>query len=304
MLRNGWACPFRKMRKGDGGTPSLPDPSAYPKKVETLYRCERESHRGERFLSVANPAGWGSFAGMEREYEWDEAETGSSYQPPEGDHFGRFVLLAVVLAVGLHGVALFFLGKVPFAVRIKEAWEWTTKNVTLEEPVLVMPEGAEEPTEIEVEEVAPPEDASELMADIDDILPELKDTEIDISPAIEEPEIEIKMEVPALEGEGIDDLLEPTKGPDLAVDLEKLGSSEEAFREAAEGQVVIDEGASLSDVLDPDEFNDSLLKKGARGAEREGDDGGLHAARRPPADAGGEAGAQQGDDRQRSPLRV
>jgi len=204
---------------------------------------------------------------MSAPYNWDEDPY--EFEDDSGDNFSRYVWLALALAIVLHLVVLFFLGKVPFVIGLQESWERTSQDVAIDDQVVVMPEGVDEPLIDPANEVAPPEEAADLLANIDEILPEIRDTDIDISPTITEPEVQLKMERPALSGEGLDDLLEPTKGPDLAMDMEAIGS-QELFKDAADGQVVIEEGASLSDVLDPDEFNDSLLKKGAGGLSDKG----------------------------------
>lgn len=209
---------------------------------------------------------------MAKDYNWDldPDDPYDDYRTSRRDHFGRFVVIAFVIAVILHLIAFFFLGKVPFFVESKDSWEWQSKNVNIEQPVIVLPNDQDEALTDPVDEVTPPENAADLLSKIDDILPELRDTDIDISPNIAEPEVELKLERPALAGEGLDDLLEPTKGPDVSMDLDQLGQNDNLFKEAAEGQVTIDEGSSMADVLDPDEFNDSLLKKGAGGLDENG----------------------------------
>ena len=135
---------------------------------------------------------------MEGQYSWNAVKGPPNVRRNRSDHFGWWVLLAVVLAVLMHALALVVMGRIPFMMQISDSLEWRSQSFNVQQ-VEVIPESAPaEPVEEEVPK--PPEDAASLLTEIEELLPELQDIEIDISPDIEEPDVAIKMETPALAG--------------------------------------------------------------------------------------------------------
>jgi OOP family OmpA-OmpF porin len=135
--------------------------------------------------------------------------------------------------------------------------------------VEVQPENAPVPPDKE-EVPKPPEDAASLLTEVEELLPELLNIDIDVSPDIAEPDVAIKMEKPALEGDEAGDLLEPVKAPEVSAKLDELGSNEPIFTEVPEGRVVIEEGSVSADIPDPDEFLKDAAKRGSGGLSEEG----------------------------------
>ena len=205
---------------------------------------------------------------MEGHYSWDAVKGVPNVRHNRADHFGWWVLLAVVLAVLMHAAALVVMGRIPFVLAISDSFEWQTQSFNVQQ-VEVIPEST--PAEPVAEEVpTPPENAANLLTEIDELLPELQDIEIDVSPDIEEPEVAIKMEKPALAGDDAGELLEPVRAPEVSAELEELGTSERLFQKVPMGRVVIEEGSVSADIPDPDEFLKDAAVKGGSGLSEEG----------------------------------
>jgi outer membrane protein OmpA-like peptidoglycan-associated protein len=205
---------------------------------------------------------------MAEQYHWDGSKDEPIYRRRRADHFGWWVMVAVIFAVLFHAAILVALGKIPFLVELGEVAELETTAVNVQQ-VEVQPEN--ELVAPDKEEVPkPPEDAASLLTEVEELLPELQNIDIDVSPEIEEPDVAIKMEKPALEGDEAGDLLEPVKAPEVSAKLDELGSSEPTFAEVPEGRVVIEEGSVSADIPDPDEFLKDAAKKGSGGLSDEG----------------------------------
>ncbi len=200
----------------------------------------------------------------EQNYSWRNVRHSSTFHLPKSEKLGRWIWAAITLAIIVHGIVLIALKQIPVMLNRLEH----SRNETLTQPMkvdrvefdeLVL---AEQPDEI-LE--TPQSDALDLLNEIDllEVLPE--DLEVDVSPTIENPEISVAMEIPAATGALIADALEPVAAPDFTTDVPELGSTKDFFKDAADGQVVIDAGALEADEHDPDAFTDGLLKKGAEG---------------------------------------
>jgi len=191
---------------------------------------------------------------------------GSSFRLPGPEHIGGWVGLALMLALVLHLVLFFTLGQIrvvlglaPEPVRVE--------GITMEDVEVIPPPFDEAPEETAAE--TPPTESSALLEEIDllDIMP--KDTELDIRPDVANPEIALRLQTPALDGELLGEVLEPLAGPIVAAEMENLGRMDEMLTPDA-GEVVVDPGAARADLFDPDEFNEQLIKKGAEGAGKNG----------------------------------
>jgi len=204
---------------------------------------------------------------MPREYSW---ETGSTYTPPRREGLGWYVLVAVILALLIHVGALVAAGNTFYQAEITEPQEWVSKPVRLSS-VETEPEPiAEAPPEEELER---PEDDSELIDDTEDAIAELQNIDIDIDTQIEEAALpEMQIEKPVLAGADEGELLKPVLGADVNPDIPDPGKIKIDFPEAKANQlVVVDDGAPLADVLDPDAIVSELgNKKGAGGDSETG----------------------------------
>ena len=202
---------------------------------------------------------------VESGYTWQDLRGQSSYRLPGTDNLGWWIGVATLVAILLHVILFFFLGRIKIVLGIEDSQ--VTAPVIVEE-VEVATKAWEPPPPPEV--VEPPKEAAAMMEELDllEMLP--KDTELEVRPDVKVPEVSLKLEQPARSGslEGI--TAEPVAGPTIDAEIAEMGRFEHSLRTAAEGQVIVDPGTAVSDVLDPDKFNEELLKKGAEGRSDQG----------------------------------
>ena len=204
---------------------------------------------------------------MEREYPW---ETASTYSPPRREGLGWYVLVAVILALIIHVVALVRAGNTFYESEVSEATGWVSQPVRLNMAETEIEEIAEIPPEEELER---PIDDSELADDPEAAIAELRDIDIDINTEVEEVSFpEMRIEKPILAGTRIGDLLKPTVGDQKDSDIPDPGKISIDFQEAKRGQIIVDEGTQLADILDPDKVVQDLGKlQGGNGSDTAGE---------------------------------
>jgi OmpA-OmpF porin, OOP family len=204
---------------------------------------------------------------MKREYPW---ETASTYSPPRREGLGWYVLVAVILALIIHVAALVEAGNTFYESEISEATEWVSQPVRLNMAETELEDVAEVPPEEELER---PIDDSELVDDPEAAIAELQEIEIDIDTKVEEMSFpEMRIEKPILAGANVGDLLKPTVGEQEDSDIPDPGKIRIDFPEAKKGQIIVDEGTQLADVLDPDKVVQDLGKlKGGGGRDTTGE---------------------------------
>ncbi len=200
-------------------------------------------------------------------YTWDEASGAGHLESSAPGSLGWRVLVAVTAAVLLHLVGLWALGRVGLVIELSD-FEWRSQSFQVAE-VETLPETVVAPPEEEAIE-APPDEAAELLTEIEELLPELDDMEIDILPELEKPKVSLEPLKPALAGEEDSDLLEPVKAPEVRAKLEEMGRGKPLFEEVPEGRVVIEAGSVTGDIPDPDTYLRDAAVKGAGGLSEEG----------------------------------
>ena len=201
-------------------------------------------------------------------YTWDAARTGGSrFRGSRRRKFGSWVLIAVTLAVILHAVGLWTLGRFNLLLELAD-FEWTSQSFQVSK-VEEIPEETVAP-EAEAEVADPPADAEDLLTEIEELIPELDNTEIDIIPDLEKPKVSLEPLRPAKIGEEEGTLLEPLNAPEVQASLAELGRNEPIFTEVPDGRVIIEEGSVSADVPDPDSFLRDAAVRGANGLEENG----------------------------------
>ncbi len=200
-------------------------------------------------------------------YTWDAALGGSQYRSSRRSRFGWLVLVVVTVAVVLHAGALWALGRFNLWLEISE-FEWQSKNFHVN-AIEDFPESVVAPPK-EPEVIEPPDEAADLLTELEELLPELDDIEIDILPDIEKPRVSLEPLKPAAIGEEDGQLLEPLKAPEVQANLAELGRGEPLFQEIPDSRVVIEEGSITSDIPDPDTFLKDAAVRGAGGLEENG----------------------------------
>ena len=205
---------------------------------------------------------------IDSRYTWDSARMGAGrYQGSRRRKFGFWVLLAVSAAVLIHAVGLWALGRFNLLFELAD-FEWTSQTFQVGK-IEELPEEVVAPV-AENETIEPPKEAEDLLTEIEELIPELDDTEIDIVPDLEKPKVALEPLKPAKIGEENGQLLEPLKAPEVQANLAELGRNEPIFTEVPEGRVIIEEGSISADIPDPDSFLKDAAVRGANGLEENG----------------------------------
>ncbi len=204
---------------------------------------------------------------IDSRYTWDSAQHGADYEAPRRSRFGWWVLVAVTFAVVLHAGALWAMGRFNLWLELSE-FDWKSKTFRVSEIEDLTESVVAPPKDDEV--AKPPEDSADLLTELEELLPELDDTEIDILPDLEKPKVALEPLKPALIGEEDGELLEPLKAPVVEANLEELGRGEPLFEDVPESRVVIEEGSVTGDIPDPDAFLKDAVVRGAGGLDENG----------------------------------
>ena len=203
---------------------------------------------------------------MQDDYSWNGGTGGaSSFSLPENEGQGRWVVVALVIALLLHLLAFFGLSRVDVFMP-----EGAKETDLLTQVVRVNPVDFEdhrpEVTSPETPEIAEPV-AVVPPADELEILENLPDIDIDIKPDID------TLQVPeissAAAGKLDSEMMEPMTAANFEPDLPEMGKTEDFFPRANDSQVTIDPGARMAEEYDPDAFTETMRK----GAEGEAEDG-------------------------------
>lgn len=201
-------------------------------------------------------------------YQWENGGYDGGSSKGGGVGYGFSVLLSVIIGVSLFGALLFGMSELKVWLGIVEPLEIKSKAFNLEQVEIA----TEPPPEIENEVIVPETtaDATELLAEVEELIPELDDTELDISPDIAQPEVALEASIPLDAGEDFGELLEPVAAPKVDHVLDQIGRTENLFEEAATGQVMVEEGSVKADIVDPDEYLKDMASKGSGGLSEDG----------------------------------
>jgi len=202
-----------------------------------------------------------SYRPMDDDYSWNGGLRGSSsYRLPENEGIGKWIAVALLVAVLMHAFIFVLLSRIDIILPefVDESGIQTqvvrVNRVDVDDsrPEINRPELGEiaEPVPI-----VPP--ADEL-----DMLESMPDVEMDISPEIET--IQVPMSDPAAEGAFEGEVMEVMKAPLLEPALPDMGKTEDFFPRSRDSQVAIDPGARDAAEHDPDVYTDTL-RKGAGG---------------------------------------
>ena len=205
---------------------------------------------------------------IDSRYTWDSLRSRESRDPSSRRRkFGFWVLLSVTVAVILHVVGLWALGKFNLLLELAD-FEWSSQTFHVSE-TQELPADVIAPAP-DTQDSTPPTSAETLLTEIEELLPELDDLEIDILPELEKPKVSLEPLQPAKLGEENAPLLEPLKAPEVQATLADLGRNEPLFTEVPEGRVVIEEGRITADLPDPDSFLKDVALRGANGLDENG----------------------------------
>jgi len=203
---------------------------------------------------------------MQEEYSWNGGRGGSSsYRLPENEGQGKWVLLAILFALLAHVVILIGLSRIDVVLP-----EFVENNAIQTQVIRVNPVDTMDarpevtpPDSPDIDEpvsVVPPADELEILEN----LPEM---EIDISPDVET--IQIPNISPAAIGELKGESKEPMKSTIFDPELPEMGDTTDFFPRADDSQVTVDPGARMAEEFDPDAYTDTL-REGAGGESEDG----------------------------------
>lgn len=199
------------------------------------------------------------------QYSWKNVQSKSVSKAKKDDSLTKWVLIAIVLAILSHGVVLFAMNQMPVYFGEDESVEeLETDQVVIRsvDDINYLQDVAE------AEVIEPPKDATEILEELEMLEEAPVDLEVDFSPTIDEPEMTVDMEMPAIKGDAFSTAEELTAGADLSADVENLGVTDD-FIMPAKGQITIDAGIQNADSFDPDKFSKELAK-GAGGDTEDG----------------------------------
>lgn len=206
---------------------------------------------------------------MAKAYSWEDGgyQADAPVRSSAGLGYGFAVLLSVIVGVALFAAILLGAGQLRILLGLVKPMEIKSQNFNVEQIEV----SAAPLPEVEEEQIVPEvTDASQLLSDIEELIPELDNTELDISPEITQPEVALAASIPLDAGEEFGELLEPVAAPKVDHVLDQIGRTENLFQEAATGQIMVEEGSVKADIMDPDALLKDMASKGSGGLSDEG----------------------------------
>jgi len=203
---------------------------------------------------------------MDDDYSWNGGLRGtSSFRLPENEGIGKWVAVALLVAIILHAFVFVMLSRIDI-----ELSEFVDESGIQTEVIRVnrvdvsdaRPEiNRPEPNDlVESAPVVPP--ADEL-----DILENMAEMEMDIRPDIET--IQVPMSEPAAAGELDAEMLDQMNAPIFEPSLPDMGKTDDFFPRSRDSQLAVDPGEREAAEHDPDVYTDAL-RKGAGGNAENG----------------------------------
>ena len=203
---------------------------------------------------------------MDDDYSWNGGLRGtSSFRLPENEGSGKWVAIALMVAIILHAFVFVMLSRIDIELPEfvdesgiqTEVIRASRVDVSDARPELNRPD----PNDLaESAPVVPP--ADEL-----DMLENMAEMEIDISPDIET--IQVPISEPAAAGELDAEMLDQMNAPIFEATLPDMGKTDDFFPRSRDSQLAVDPGEREAAEHDPDVYTDAL-RKGAGGNAENG----------------------------------
>ena len=203
---------------------------------------------------------------MEDDYSWNGGLRGtSSFRLPENEGIGKWVAVALMVAILLHAFVFVMLSRIDI-----ELPEFVDESGIQTEVIRV--------NRVDVSDARPelnrpdPNDLAESApvvppADELDMLENMAEMEMDISPDIET--IQVPMSEPAAAGQLDAEMLEQVNAPIFEATLPDMGKTDDFFPRSRDSQLAVDPGEREAAEHDPDVYTDAL-RKGAGGNAENG----------------------------------
>ena len=203
---------------------------------------------------------------MDDDYSWNGGLRGtSSFRLPENEGSGKWVAIALMVAIILHAFVFVMLSRIDI-----ELPEFVDESGIQTEVIRV--------SRVDVSDARPelnrpdPNDLAESApvvppADELDMLENMAEMEIDISPDIET--IQVPISEPAAAGELDAEMLDQMNAPIFEATLPDMGKTDDFFPRSRDSQLAVDPGEREAAEHDPDVYTDAL-RKGAGGNAENG----------------------------------
>ena len=203
---------------------------------------------------------------MDDDYSWNGGLRGtSSFRLPENEGIGKWVAVALMVAILLHAFVFVMLSRIDI-----ELPEFVDESGIQTEVIRV--------NRVDVSDARPelnrpdPNDLAESApvvppADELDMLENMAEMEMDISPDIET--IQVPMSEPAAAGQLDAEMLEQVNAPIFEATLPDMGKTDDFFPRSRDSQLAVDPGEREAAEHDPDVYTDAL-RKGAGGNAENG----------------------------------
>lgn len=203
---------------------------------------------------------------MDDDYSWNGGLRGtSSFRLPENEGSGKWVAIALMVAIILHAFVFVMLSRIDI-----ELPEFVDESGIQTEVIRV--------SRVDVSDARPelnrpdPNDLAESApvvppADELDMLENMAEMEIDISPDIET--IQVPISEPAAAGELDAEMLDQMNAPIFEPSLPDMGKTDDFFPRSRDSQLAVDPGEREAAEHDPDVYTDAL-RKGAGGNAENG----------------------------------
>ena len=203
---------------------------------------------------------------MDDDYSWNGGLRGtSSFRLPENEGSGKWVAIALMVAIILHAFVFVMLSRIDI-----ELPEFVDESGIQTEVIRV--------SRVDVSDARPelnrpdPNDLAESApvvppADELDMLENMAEMEMDISPDIET--IQVPMSEPAAAGELDAEMLDQMNAPIFEPSLPDMGKTDDFFPRSRDSQLAVDPGEREAAEHDPDVYTDAL-RKGAGGNAENG----------------------------------
>ena len=203
---------------------------------------------------------------MDDDYSWNGGLRGtSSFRLPENEGSGKWVAVALLVAIILHAFVFVMLSRIDI-----ELPEFVDESGIQTEVIRV--------NRVDVSDARPelnrpdPNDLAESApvvppADELDMLENMAEMEMDISPDIET--IQVPMSEPAAAGELDAEMLDQMNAPIFEATLPDMGKTDDFFPRSRDSQLAVDPGEREAAEHDPDVYTDAL-RKGAGGNAENG----------------------------------
>lgn len=183
---------------------------------------------------------------------------GPTHLPGPG-HLGWWASVALLIALVLHVLAFFALGRIKVALGFEDAEMLRTRTIQLERVEILPPQMDDLALEPQPAEI---KDTASLLEEIDLLAQLPEDHELEINPQVVDPEFAIQPQQPVAEGlpEALD--FDTALDFDFESETAGLGRTHDPLPPAAEGQIVVDPGEVNAEDPALDAFTEEILRKG------------------------------------------